>query len=369
MKINITKATLLEGIQVISSGVSSRTTLPILHNFLMETQKGKLKLVRTDMEMATVHYVPAEVVEEGSITVPMKEFADIIKNLADDKEITLSTDENFKVHIRSGKSKFWVIGTAKSEYPAIPEIERNGKVELEPALLQQMVEKTAFSASTQETRYILNGLLWSNTADGFEVVATDGGRLAVAMQAPLPGSSEFKIIIPTKILNEVCRFISIAKPEKDTKIEVNVGSNQVSFLMKETTFISRLIEGNFPNYKQVIPTKTNIKFEAFVKELLASTRRAALCAGEFGSIVKYKVENNVLTVSSSSQNMDFTDELPVEYTAEAFEANFKPQYIIDVLKNVVADKVSFSFVNASQPVLIEPVGESTFKYVIMPMRA
>ena len=321
------------------------------------------------MEMATVHFVPAEIMEEGSITVPLKEFADIIKNLPDDKEIALSSDENNKLHIKSGKSKFWVIGTPKSEYPAIPEVERNGAVLLDPMLLQQMVEKTAFSASTQETRYILNGLLWSNSAENFEVVATDGGRLAVATQPALAGSSEFKIIIPTKILGAVCRFITLAKPGKDSKIEVNVAANQVSFIMDETTFISRLIEGNFPNYKQVIPTKTTVKFECFVKELLASTRRAALCAGEFGSIVKYKVENNKLTVASNSQNMDFTDELPVEYSGEVFEANFKPQYIIDVLKNISAQKVSFAFVNASQPVLIEPVEDNTFKYVIMPMRA
>ncbi len=369
MKINITKATLLEGIQIISSGNSSRTTLPILHNFLMETQDGKLKLVRTDMEMATVHFVTAEIEEEGSITVPLKEFADIIKNLSDDKEISLTSDENNKLHIKSGKSKFWVIGTPKSEYPSIPDVQHTGSMQLDPILLQQMVEKTAFSASTQETRYILNGLLWNNTAEGFEIVATDGGRLAVASQQSLPGSHEFKIIIPTKVLTEVCRLISIAKPDKDTKLEVNVAENQVSFSMFETTFISRLIEGNFPNYKQVIPTKTTIKFEVFTKELLAATRRAALCAGEFGSIVKYKVENNVLTVASNSQNMDFTDELPVEYNGEVFEANFKPQYIIDVLKTLQTDKVSFSFVNASQPVLIEPVGDAVFKYVIMPMRA
>ena len=116
MKINITKATLLEGIQVISSGASSRTTLPILHNFLLEAKEGKLKLVRTDMEMATIHFVSAEVEEEGSITVPMKEFSDIIKNLSDDKEIHLTLDENNKFHIKSGKSKFWVMGMPKSEY-------------------------------------------------------------------------------------------------------------------------------------------------------------------------------------------------------------------------------------------------------------
>ena len=118
MKINITKETLLEGIQVISASVSSRTTLPILHNFLMETQGDKIKLVRTDMEMATVHYIQAEVEEEGALTVPTKEFADIIKNLPDGKEINLFTGENNKFHIKSGKSKFWVIGTPKAEYPA-----------------------------------------------------------------------------------------------------------------------------------------------------------------------------------------------------------------------------------------------------------
>ena len=139
--------------------------------------------------------------------------------------------------------------------------------------------------------------------------------------------------------------------------------------MNETTFISRLIEGNFPNYNQVIPTKKNIFFEVFAKELLASTRRAALCSGEFGSVVKYKLENNTLTVSSNSQNMDFTDELPIEYIQEAFDAAFNPQYIIDVLKNISTEKVAFSFVNASQPVLVEPVGDTTFKYVIMPVRA
>ena len=369
MKINITKATLLEGIQIVSAGVSSRTTLPILHNFLMEAQGGKLKLVRTDMEMATVHYVNAEVEEEGSITVPIKEFSDIIKNLSDDKEINLYSDENNKFHIKSGKSKFWVIGTPTSEYPAIPEVERANSVSLDPLLLQQMIEKTAFSASTQETRYILNGLLWNNTAEKFEIVATDGGRLAVASHEAIPGSKEFKIIIPTKVLTELCRYITIAKPGKDSKIEVNVSSNQVSFMMNETTFISRLIEGNFPNYNQVIPTKKNIGFEVFSKELLASTRRAALCAGEFGSVVKYKLENNALTVSSNSQNMDFTDELLIEYTQEAFDAAFNPQYIIDVLKNISSEKVSFSFINSSQPVLIEPVGDATFKYVIMPVRA
>ena len=141
MKINITKETILEGIQVISASVSSRTTLPVLHNFLIETQKDKIKLVRTDMEMATVHYIKAEVVEEGNITVPLKEFTEIIKNLPDGKEINLYTGEHNKFHIKSGKSKFWVMGTPKAEYPALPEIEKEGSITLDPFVLKQIVEK------------------------------------------------------------------------------------------------------------------------------------------------------------------------------------------------------------------------------------
>lgn len=379
MKINITKSTLQEGLQIISSGVSARSTSPILHNFLMEAADNKLKLVRTDLEMATIHYLPAEIEEEGSITVPLKEFSDIVKNLADDKEINLFSDENNKFHIKSGKSKFWVIGTPKSEYPAIPEIKKENSLILDPAVFEEMIQKTAFSASTSEARYILNGLLWNNTAEKLEIVATDGGRLAVATYEPIKGSTEFKVIIPTKILTEICRYISITKPEKDTKMEINVTNsqlnekekkyNQITFKINDTTFISRLIEGNFPNYNQVIPTKKNITFEVFTKELLACMRRASLCDGEFGCVVKYKVENNILQISSNSQNMDFSDEIPVEYNQEVFESAFKPYFIIDVLKNISSDKVIFSFVNGSQPVLIEPVGETSFKYVIMPMRA
>ena len=152
MKINITKETLLEGIQVISAGVASRTTLPILHNFLMETQaNGKLKLVRTDMEMAVVHYINAEVEEEGSLTVPTKEFSEIIKNLPDGKEINLYTGENNKFHIKSGKSKFWVIGTPKSEYPAIPEIEKTGSVSLSPLSLQNMGTAVMIQTMTSQS--------------------------------------------------------------------------------------------------------------------------------------------------------------------------------------------------------------------------
>ena len=193
MKINITKSTLLEGIQVISAGVSARTTLPILHNFLMEAQNGKLKLVRTDMEMATVHFVPAEVEEKGSITIPLKEFSDIIKNLSDDKEINLTLDENNKFHIKSGKSKFWVMGTPKSEYPAIPEVERENSVELDPTQLARAIENC-------------QGYFWGNSAyavvfcicrDAYKMQPNKTAFEKMVEQLPYKGRRDYKCPLGT----------------------------------------------------------------------------------------------------------------------------------------------------------------------------
>ncbi len=369
MKINITKENFLEGIQIIQSGLSGRTTLPILYNFLMEAQDGNVKLTRTDMEMATIHNIKAEVLENGSITVPLKEFADILKNLPSNQEINLETDENNKLHIKSGKSKFWVIGTPKSEYPIVPEIERNENFSIKAKEIKEMIENTIFSSSTQETRYVLNGLLWVNTAEKFELVATDGRRLALATAPALQNSKEFKIIVPSKILNELLKLLTISKPSDEDFIDVTVSTNQISFNMKDTTFISRLIEGNFPNYEQVIPNKKNVVLKANAKDLLSSTKRAALCAGDLGGTVKYALSNNLLGISASSSKMDFSDELKVECECEDFNTSFNPQYLIDVLKIIGSDNVIFSFVNGSNPVLVEPEGKEQYKYVIMPVKA
>ena len=368
MKINITKETFLDGLSVIQAGVSSRATLPILHNFLMETENGKIKLMRTDMEMASIHYINAEILEEGSITIPLKELTDILKTLPADKEVNITAGADNKVHIKSGKSKFWVIGTPKSEYPLVPEIHKTNTLVLPIKEISEMISGTIFSSSTQETRYVLNGLLWVKTGDKLEIVATDGRRLALAVSAAGTSAKDFKIIIPTKILNELLRFFSLNKSAEEN-VELNVASNQVSFNVKETTYISRLIEGNFPNYEQVVPSKKTASFTADNKEIFASTKRASLCAGDLGGTVKYSLNKNILTITSSSQKMDFSDEIKVVYDGDVFEVSFNPQYVLDVLKNIPSEKVEFSLINSAQPVLIEAVGQTKFKYVIMPVRS
>lgn len=368
MKINITKETFLEGIQIIQTGITSRVTLPILHNFLIETENGRIKLMRTDMEMASVHYLNAEVAQEGAITVPLKEFSEILKNLPADKEINISVDPDNKVHIKSGRVKFWVMGAPKSEYPLIPEVDAKNTMVLKAAQIQSMVESTIFSASSQETRYVLNGMLWVGSGGKIEVVATDGRRLALA-SSDAPVNKDFKMIIPTKVLNELLRLFSIIKVDDKTEINLNMSSNQVVFSIGETTYISRLIEGNFPNYEQVIPSKKNISFDVFTKELTATTKRAALCVSDLGGTVKYTLGDDSLKVTAYSQKMDFMEEIKIDYKAEAFDISFNPQYLLDVLKNIKTEKTVFSFLNPVQPVLIEPENKDNFKYVVMPVRS
>ena len=368
MKINITKETFLDGLSVVQAGVSSRATLPILHNFLMETENGKIKLMRTDMEMASIHYINAEILEEGSITAPLKEVTDILKTLPGDKEVNIAVGGDNKVHIKCGKSKFWVIGTPKAEYPLVPEIQKTNTLNLKIKDVAEIISGTIFSSSTQETRYVLNGLLWVKTGDKLEVVATDGRRLALAVSAIDAAVKDFKIIIPSKILNELLRFFSLNKSAEDT-VSLNVASNQVSFNIKETTYISRLIEGNFPNYEQVVPGKKVIAFTADNKDIFAATKRASLCASDLGGTVKYSLGKNLLTITSNSQKMDFSDEIKIEYSGDAFDISFNPQYVLDVLKNIPSDKVEFSLINSAQPVLVEAVGQTKFKYVVMPVRS
>jgi len=369
MKINSTKENLMESLQIIQASVSPRTTLPILHNLLIEADSSKLKMVRTDLEMATTHYISAEVEEPGSITVPAKEFAEILHTLSEDHEVTIKTDPSNKVYIQSGKSKFWVMGTPKDEYPLIPDIGKTETFKIPAEVLQKMIFKTIFAASTQETRYVLNGTLWVSAKDKLEMVATDGRRLAVTKYSPIPGMKEFKIIVPTKILQEILRFLGINKPEKEETMLIGISSNQIGFQMRQTTFISRLIEGNFPNYEQVIPSKKDISFEAPAKELMAVTRRAALCTNDRGGAVKYQMKNGVLFVSAASQKMEFNDEISTGYKGQDFQTSFNPQYVIDVLKNMGTDVAVFGLTTAVNPVLIEPVGDKDCKYIIMPVRA
>jgi len=370
MKINSNKENLLKGLQTIQTGVSSKTgTIPILQNFLMETKKEGLKIVFTDLEMAIKHFIKVDIEKEGSVTIPMKKFMEIVHALENNKDISIVVDSSNKATINSGKSKFKVGGLPKEDYPVIPDMDESNSFKIPALLLADMIEKTIFSASNEDERHFLNGLLWKAEKNKFSMVATDGRRLAINEQQNIKIKQEFKIIVPSKILNELIKFIKSSNFSEKDEMLIGLSSNQIGFKIDKTVFISRLIEGNFPDYEQIIPKSPEVSINLDTQKLLDITKRAVICSNERSGVVKYEFKKNVLIVKASSQNMDFEDEMDIENTGKDFQINFNPKYVMDILKNIGDKKIVFKFTASSTPVIIKSLKNKDLTYIVMPLRS
>ncbi len=371
MKINISKEDLSLGVHVIQSALSSRTTLPILLNFLIETEDNKVKVISTDLEIGVKHYIKAEIEADGSITIPAKKFSDILHSLPESQDIELTVDAGGKILLKCGRSRFGIIGSPKSEYPILPKFNKAISFELPVGVVVGMIKKTIFAASSDETRHVLNGVFWAAKNGLLEMVSTDGRRLAVCAKKIISKDQEFSVIVPTKVLSEILRLVTLLaiKENNEEKILIAVTENQITFQLKETTVLSRLVGGAFPNYDQVIPTKREIVFKVSTKDLLAVTKRAALCAVDRGGSVKYGLKTGALHVSSSSQNNEFNEDISVDYGGEEFSVAFNPQFVIDALNHIDTDTVTVAMTSPVNPALFEPAGgEGEYKFVVMPMR-
>ena len=368
MKINSNRETLIKGIQTIQAGVSSKTgTIPILQNFLMETEDKGLKVVFTDLEMAIKHHIPVDIKGEGSITVPIKKFMEIVQNLGEDSEVNISVDENSRISILSGKSRFKLGGAPKNDYPVIPDIDESNSFKVPARLLADMINSTIFSASTEDDRHFLNGLLWKYEKDLFSLVATDGRRLAVASTKKVKAKKEFKVIVPSKILGELARFIKGGAKDAD-EVTVGLSSNQIGFKIGKTVFISRLVEGNFPAYEQIIPKSHELEVSLNADKLMAVTKRAAICSNERSGAVKYTFKPGALVVNSASQSMDFEDELEVGYKGKEFQISFNPKFLMDILKAAGEAEVEAEFTSPATPALFRIKGREDLIYIVMPLR-
>ncbi len=369
MKINSNRETLIKGIQTIQAGVSSKTgTIPILQNFLMETEEKGVKVVFTDLEMAIKHHIPVEIKGEGSITVPIKKFMEIVQNLGEDSSVNIAVDENNRISILSGKSRFKLGGAPKNDYPVIPDLDESNSFKVPAKLLADMINGTIFSASTEDDRHFLNGLLWKFEKDTFFLVATDGRRLAVSSTRKVKAKKEFKAIVPSKILGELSRFIKASGAKDDDEVTVGLSSNQIGFRLGKTVFISRLVEGNFPAYEQIIPKSHEMEVTLKAEKLTAVTKRAAICSSERSGAVKYTFRKGALVVNSASQSMDFEDEIEADYDGKEFQISFNPKFILDILKAAGEGEVTAEFTSPSTPALLRMKGHEGLLYIVMPLR-
>jgi DNA polymerase-3 subunit beta len=375
MRVICGKEELIKGIQTISPVASSKSTLPVLSNFLFETEEGKIKLSSTDLEIAVKCYIKGEILEEGGITIPAKRFSDIIKELSSGNEIGIKADETNQINITSGKSKFNLMGISKSEYPVIPDFPSENNFTIKRELFASLLKKTVFAVSKDAQRYVLNGVYFILEENILKMAATDGRRLAYVTTNEVKGvkpQTKIKVIVPTKAITDILRLLSSDIKAEDIKIGIT--GNQIALEIEDITFLSTLIEGIFPNYEQVIPKTSEIKVKLNVKDTLSAVKQMALLtadkiSSDRSSAVKFYFNSNILRISASTAGLGSGEvEIEIDYKAEPTEINFNPNFIKEVLQNIDEESIIFEFKNSLNPATIVPEKDKNYLCVVMPMR-
>ena len=360
MKFFVLKDELLKGIQIVENVSNPHTTLPILSNILLDILQKELKLVATDLDISISYTLPIEVEELGSITIPTKRFADIIKELPKGR-ISIDVKKNNLVIIKIEPCQFKLFGLPKEEFPKLPEFKDRQVFRLNQAILKKMLDLSIFCISHEETRYILNGILFRLNRDLLELVATDGRRLAICKRKiPLETEKEIKVIVPLKAILELNRNL------KEGDLSIVFGDNQILFDLDKTTIISRLIEGEFPDYQQIIPPPQERKLKIERELFLSSLRRAALLSTQDYQGVKLEVFKDNLVISKTTPDIgESYEKIPIQYENKEMVIGFNPYYLIDVLKNLETENIELELVDSEKPVVIRL---EDYLYMLMPMR-
>lgn len=367
MKISITKEQLSAGLQAVQNVVATRTTLPVLSNVLLRATSDRLELTATDLDISVTTSVPATVKKQGATTLPAKKFFGIIRELGP-QDIELDTDDKNHTTIQSGSSYYKIHGLGADEFPAEQAMAETRKINLPQEKFKGLLRKTSFAISTDETRFVLNGILLSLKEHNVTMVATDGRRLALAYEeVDVPASSQGECIVPTKAIGELNRLLQ-AKGD----IEVKIGANKVSFALSAegvnpVTIVSKLIEGNYPNYKQVIPGETKERIPLNRDELHAALRRAELMTSEKSHSVKLTFKKNSLEITANTPEVgEARESIAVNYKGPDIAIAFNPSYLMDPLKALTDDEVYLELIDDLSPGIVKTNGP--FLYVIMPMR-
>lgn len=361
MKFKVAKDALLSGIQTVQNIIAPKAALPILSNILLETQDSCLRLTATDLDIGISCVIPVDIQEQGAITIPAKRFSDIVKELPVDT-INITTKKNNQVNIETELCQFKIMGLAREEFPKLPEFKNKEAVLLNQGLLKQMLDLTSFSVSVDESRYILNGILFKFHKNNLTLVATDGKRLAI-IEKKIHNTPEtdVAIIVPIKTIHELNRNL-----KEEGELTLVLGSNQVMFDLGNILIISRLIEGEFPDYKQVIPSASENKVRLQREQFLLAIKRAALLSTLDYQAVKLEVFKNKLVVSKSTPDIgESREELGITYQGKELAIGFNPAYLIDVLKNLNDDTLDLELTDSEKPGVIRING---YVYIVLPMR-
>jgi DNA polymerase-3 subunit beta len=362
MKFSVSKEKLLEGLQTVQNVVSTRTTLPILSNVLIQADASGLRLTTTDLDVGISGTVAAQIEKEGATTLPVRRLFGIVRELPA-SEVAIEVDSKNIASIRCGQSFFKIMGLPEEEFPPLPRFEGAREFTLKQKELKDGLRKTAYAISTDETRYVLNGILFSFKDNKLTMVATDGRRLAlVDIEVEFPRSQEVEIIVPAKCVAELQRIVA-----EDGELKLSVGENQIAFEVNGTLLISKLIEGNYPNYRQVIPSEAKERIALEREQFFNAVHRVSLLASEKSNSVKLVFSKNNIEIAANTPDVgEAREELPVSYKGREFSIAFNPEFLLAPLRALPEDEVFLDLIDEMSPGVIKI--QAPFLYVLMPMR-
>jgi DNA polymerase-3 subunit beta len=369
MKATIERATLLKGLGHVHSVVERRNTIPILSNVLIEAdEEGGIRLMATDLDLQINERVEANVTDPGATTVPAHTLFEIVRKLPEGSQVELIAAEG-RMQVNGGRARFTLSTLPRDDFPIIAEGELPTRFELPAATLRQIIDKTRFAISTEETRYYLNGI-YVHVSDEAQPVlkaaATDGHRLA-RVTVPRPDGAQGMpgVIIPRKCVGELRKLLD----EVDGTVQVSLSDSKVRFDLGNAVLTSKLIDGTFPDYSRVIPTANDKLLRIDPRGFEEGVDRVSTIASERTRAVKMALERDRVTLSvTSPENGTAAEEVPADYGADSFEIGFNARYLLDILGQIEGDTVEVHLADAAAPTLLRENDKAPALYVLMPMR-
>jgi DNA polymerase III subunit beta len=365
MRFTITREKLQEGLSAVAPAVPSKTTLPVLANLLVQTTDKGIRISGTDLDIAVSTEVTADVEGAGAITIPARKLSEIARELPP-APVRVSATGDQRITLECGRAKFKLLGLPKSEFPSFPAVQFDKAARVPSGDLQRLIGHTAFAASTEESRPILNGVLWELRSDLMRMVATNGHRLA-KMETPVKGAQKADLIIPPKALEQIRRLFPA-----EEELEVAQGENHLGFRSPFTSVFTRLIEGPYPGYEQVIP-KDNDKYAILDRAAFTSAlKRMSVVASDQTHRIRLSFNAGMLKFSVSTPDLgEAQDELPIRYDGDPLDIGFNAAYLLEILRYMPTDEVRMTFRAPERASTIEPeswAGPGKYLCLLMPLR-
>ena len=369
MKLSVMQENLARGLGIVSRAVSSRSTLPVLSNVLLRTEDAGLKLTATNLEIGITCWVAGKIDAEGAMTVPARLFNDLVAGLPAGERIELEADDATTLRIKAGRYQTQLRGIDAEEFPVIPSPGERPTTRVNQKELRHALSEVVFAAASDEARPILTGVLGRFEGDQLTLAAADNYRIAVRTIPILDAVPETSVVIPARALNELARVL--ADVEDPVEVVLAGARNQVLFHLEGIDLVSRLIDGQFPNYQQVLPQSHNTRAVLDREELLRAVRPAALIAHESANIVKLQIGGDGdpgVTVSANAEVGDHVGAVEAAVEGDGTTIAFNARYLADVLTNVDADQFALELNGPLSPGVFKPVGDDRYVHVVMPVR-